>query len=84
MARNKWIYHHFVNNKEVTKEEFIKVLEQYCYKCDTNFDNPCLNISYLDTHLLKRKYDYFKCHPHHATIYVEDNITLCIRREPKQ
>lgn len=73
MARKKYIYHHFVNCKEVTKDEFLKALYPMCMRCDTNYDNPLLNISYLDTDLLKRKYDRFKCHPHSMTIYIDDD-----------
>lgn len=82
--RRKWIYHHFVNNKEVTKEEFLDELQHYCMRCDTNYDNPLLNIGYVDTHLLKRKYDYHKCHPNTTTIYVNDNMSFRIKREERK
>lgn len=71
MARRKFIYHHFVDYKEVTKEEFLKELQPYCVRCDTNYDNPLLNISYLDTKLLQRKYDYFKRHPNATMSYMD-------------
>ena len=85
MARRKFIYHHFVNNKEVTKEEFLKALQPYGMRCDTNYDNPLLNISYLDTDLLKRRYDHYKCNPRHTTIYIDDeerkSTSFNIKRE---
>ncbi len=84
MSRRKWIYHHFVNGKEVSKEDFLKALYPYCMRCDTNYDNPLMNISYSDEKALKRKYDFYKCHPHHTTIYVEDKISFCIKREEKK
>lgn len=81
MARRKFIYHHFVNSKEVTKEEFLKELEPYCMCCDTNYDNPLMNISYLDTKLLQRRYDFYKCHPGTTRVYVSDNKSFNITRE---
>lgn len=72
MARRKFIYHHFVDYKEVAKEEFLKALYPYCMRCDTHYDNPLMNISYLDTKLLQRKYDYFKCHPNTTMVYMDD------------
>ena len=84
MARRKWIYHHFVNGKEVTKDEFLKALYPYCMRCDTHYDNPLMNISYLDTRLLKRKYEYYKRHPHTTELFIEDNMSFRITREEKK
>ena len=81
MAGRKFIYHHFVNNIEVSKEEFLKALQPYCMRCDTNYENPLLNISYLDTHMLKCRYDYYKCHPNTTMVYVSDNMSFNIKRE---
>ena len=81
--RNRYIYHHFINGKEVSKEEFINQLNMVCVRCDTDYDNPLLNISYTDTELVKKKYDFFKCHPNNTTIYVDYNISFNIRRELK-
>ena len=67
MARRKFIYHHFVNSKEVTKEEFLKELEPYCMRCDTK--------------LLQRRYDFYKCHPGTTRVYVSDNKSFNITRE---
>ena len=83
MARNKYIYHHFVNGVETTKEDFIKHLEKVCVRCDTNDDNPFLNISYLDTDLVRRRYDYFKCHSRTTVHYVGKKLSLQIKRELK-
>jgi hypothetical protein len=87
MARKKYIYHHFVDCKEVTKEEFLKELQPYCMRCDTNYENPFLNISYLDTKLLQRKYNYHKCHPKTTMIYMDDerqkSKSFRIKREEK-
>lgn len=84
MARNKYIYHHFFNGKEVSKEDFIKELEKICERCDTNYDNPLLNISYVDYKMVKRKYDSMKCHPRTIVYYINRGISFCIERELKQ
>lgn len=85
MARKKYIYHHFVNGKEVSKDEFIKALQPYCLYCDTNYENPLLNISFLDTKLLQRKYNYHKTHPNYMRIFIDDtereSVSFRIKRE---
>lgn len=86
MARRKFIYHHFVNYKEVTKSEFINALNRTFVRCDTNYDNPLLNISYTDTEVVKRKYNYYKAHPNTTELIINENnpksdISFRIRRE---
>jgi hypothetical protein len=84
MARKKYIYHHLVNNKEVSKDDFIKALQPHCMRCDTNYENPLWNVYYLDTYLLKRKYNYHKTHPHYTTVYIGDknkSTSFRIKRE---
>lgn len=82
-TRKRYIYTHYVNNKVVSKEEFFKELEPFCMRCDTNYDNPLMNISYLDTKKLKSKYDYFKTHPRSTTIYIDSHKSFHISREVK-
>lgn len=76
MYRKRYIYHHFFNNKEVSKEEFLEELSKHCMRCDTNFKNPLMNIYYLDTKELQRKYNYLKLHPRTTQIYINDNKGL--------
>ena len=60
MARNKYIYHHYVDNVETTKGEFKKALQEHFIKCDTHYDNPLLNIGYVDDKALERAYNHMK------------------------
>ena len=80
MARRKYIYHHFVNGKEVTKEEFLEQLAPYCSVVDCDFGGG-LTIGHTDDKALQRRYDYYKCHPHHTTVYCDSNMSFHIGRE---
>ena len=47
MPRYKYTY--FLNGKEVSRETFELRLQTHYQVCDTDYDNPLLNISYTDT-----------------------------------
>ena len=47
MPRYKYTY--YLNNEEVDQNTFELRLQTHYAVCDTNYDNPLLNISYTDT-----------------------------------
>lgn len=66
MQKGKKIY--LINSRQVNKETFIQRLQQHYLKCDTKYDNPLLNISYVDYGAYRREYmrlyrnnNYSKC-----------------------
>ena len=56
----RFIWRHFVDNVEVSKDEFLKRLGQHYLTCDTNYDNPLLNVCFVDEKATQSKYDSIK------------------------
>ncbi len=71
----KFIWRHFVDNVEVSKDEFLKRLEQYYLTCDTNYDNPLLNVCFVDEKATQSKYDSIK--RRQATLVFIDDEHQC-------
>lgn len=69
----KYIWHHYFNNQEVSKTDFLKKLSQFFLKCDTNNANPLTNISYVDEQALNREYNYLKRNYGARMIWIDDN-----------
>lgn len=72
MARNKYIYHHFIGNNEVSKDDFIKSLSEHFLVCDTNYNNPLLNVCFVDEQAVMRKYNYLKTHNRTSVLYISN------------
>lgn len=80
MARRKFNYKHIINGKEVTKDEFKNALARILVRCDTNYDNPFLNISYTDYDAVEREYNRMR-RTGIGTLYSGHNGYFKIKRE---
>lgn len=76
MKRPKLV--HKIDGKEVTKAEFLTALNSFILRCDTDYENPLLNISYTDTERVKKYYRELKdkrcrgiCFVGHGTFSIE-------------
>lgn len=69
---NKYKYTYYINNQEVDRATFEEELKLSCCKCDTNYDNPLLNISYLDTKKYQNLYRRLKEQKMHSYLFCND------------
>lgn len=69
----RYNYTYLVDNKEVDKRTFETNLMEHCMKCDTRYDNPLLNISYLDEKKYRRYYRRLKEQRLHTVLFCSYN-----------
>ena len=64
----RYNYHYFYQGKEISRNDFELHLQCHCARCDTNYSNPLLNISYTDTKKFDRYIRHMKAGQHYLFI----------------
>ena len=79
----KYVY--LYNECDVGRRIFVHKLSQHYLKCDTNYDNPLLNISYVDEKALNRQIRYMQRHcGRYTLLFVKDNQSFKIERAKEE